>query len=73
MNYPSLPEVDAATHVQLARWYRFLKSPGMSTIGGDQDRFGDVMIAESDVMRRICYLLDQHGGITTTISKEIGW
>ncbi len=71
MDYPTLPEVDEATHLQLARWYRFLKSPGASAIGGSQ--FAEIMTIESDVMRRIVYRLNLKGGMTPEISKEIGW
>jgi hypothetical protein len=69
MDYPTLPEVDAATHTQLARWYRFLRSPGHSAVGSLA--FADVLIIESDVMRRICHRFEQLGGMTPAISKEI--
>lgn len=69
MLYPTLPEVDTASHVQLARWYRYLKGPGASAVGTPD--FADVIITESDILRRIVHRFEQFGGMTPTISKEI--
>lgn len=71
IKYPTLPEVDEATHVQLARWYRMLPSPG-ATAGGT-DAFADTLVAESAIMREIICRFEQFGGMTPEISKEIGW
>lgn len=32
MNYPTMQEVEAADKVQLAKWHRFLPSPGTVTV-----------------------------------------
>ena len=72
MKYPTVIEVEAANHVQLARWYRFLDSPGMSAID-TPGRFQDVIEHESIIMTRIERRFNDMGGFTPEISKQIGW
>ena len=60
--------------MQLARWYRFLPSPGTSAIGkGNQSQFETQMARERVIMERITERLQEMGGMTSTISKAIGW
>jgi len=59
MGYPTLEEVEAANHEQLARWYRFLSAPGN--------------LDESEVIARIVARFAGCGGMTPEISKKIGW
>lgn len=33
--YPTIDEVNAADHVQICRWVRFLPSPGLWAVGLD--------------------------------------
>lgn len=79
MTYPSLDEVETASREQLARWHRFLPSPGLSHHGaferGDIEA-EDVHVAiqlQSTVLARIEDRLKLLGGITAEISKRIGW
>lgn len=71
MNYPTLDEVEKADRVQLARWFRFLKSPGESAI--DKPDFESVMHGEKAVQDRIIERFQEMGGMTPAISKQIGW
>ena len=71
MNYPSIVEVEAADHIQLCRWWRFLKSPGGRAIG--KDDFNEVLEAEAAIVERIKTRLAEFGGFTPEISKQIGW
>lgn len=66
--YPTLEEVETADQLQLAQWYRFLKSPGSSAIG--QDNFEDVLEQEVKTMNRI---RERFEGFTPELSKSIGW
>lgn len=71
MNYPTLKQVEKATHIQLARWYRFLPSPGFMWI--ESKKFEEKLNEETDVMNLIIKRLKDKGGITPEISKQIGW
>ncbi len=59
MIYPSIEEVNTAEHFEICRWWRFLSSP-----------VGEI---ELIVMERVVERFDQLGGMTTEISKQIGW
>lgn len=58
MNYPTMEQVEAADHEQLARWQRFLSSP---------------MDKQVEILRRLLARMQEFGGMTTAISKKIGW
>lgn len=70
-NYPTIPEVENASIRQLCQWYRFLPSPGTRSIG--KTCFDIALETESDILGKIMKRMEQLGGITTKISKEIGW
>lgn len=59
MNYPTLDEINAAGRTQICRWYRFLKSA--------------VNDSEEVLLNRICERFKELGGMTSEISKQIGW
>lgn len=69
--YPTLNEVKEADRVQLARWTRFLPSPGSRATG--DDNFNEVILDESVIMQEICTRFKELGGMTPEISKAIGW
>jgi hypothetical protein len=69
--YPTIDEVNAADHVQICRWVRFLPSPGLWTVG--LDTFEEELAKEVLIMERICARLHEFGGMTSEISKMIGW
>jgi len=71
VKYPTLAEVDAASHMDICRWWWFLKSPGESAIG--TDAFEASLQAEAAIMVRIEARLKELGGFTPVISKAIGW
>lgn len=69
--YPTLDQVNAADHMQICRWHRFLPSPGESAI--DTPEFEATLAEEVAVMNRIADRLHELGGFTPEISKAIGW
>jgi len=71
MNYPTLEQVNAASHEQLARWYRHLPSPG-ATAAGRPD-FDKQLREQMPIMDRICERFTDAGGFTPELSKKIGW
>jgi hypothetical protein len=71
MNYPTLEEVEQADRRELAKWYRFLKSPGMAAVG--RQNFQAALEAEGKVMDRIVARFKAMGMFTPEISKSIGW
>ena len=73
MIYPTLIEVEKANQIQLARWYRFLNSPGWSATGLDSDSFEHAMRQEKEIMDRIIVRFTEMGGFNSSISKHIGW
>lgn len=73
MNYPSMEEVEAASPVQLLRWYRFLPSPGANHVDKELVEFLPLLDREQDVLVRISKRLEEAGGITSALSKEVGW
>jgi len=69
--YPTIEEVNEASHEQICRWWRFLGSPGKSAVG--RKDFNEVLEREAKVMDRIAERLKELGGFTPEISKSIGW
>lgn len=69
--YPSMEEVESAAQLQLCRWWRFLKSPGQSAIGSDH--FTETLNLEGTIMDRIVERVEEGGGFTPEISKQLGW
>lgn len=70
MKYPTLEEVDAATQLQLARWYRFLPSPGESHMHLEHKQFEAILLIEETVLMKI---IKNFKGFTPELSKEVGW
>jgi len=73
MNYPTIEEVQKADRTTLARWYRFLPSPGWCAIREDNEVFERVMEKEQEIQKLIVKRFDEMGGFTSEISKHIGW
>lgn len=59
MKYPTIEEVEAATHLQLGWWYRFLGSPENTE--------------ETGILNRILARFKEAGGMNPALSKQIGW
>lgn len=71
MRYPTLEEVEEASHRQLGEWCRFLPSPGMGAIGAAG--FSDAIDKDASIMRRILERFGEAGGWNPQLSKDIGW
>jgi len=71
MKYPTKEEIEKADRIQLAKWYRFLDSPGIHAAG--DSNFQEVLDYESLLMMRIEERFKELGGMTPKISKLIGW
>ena len=56
--FPTIEQVQAASHEQLGRWYRFLLS------ADDDDRPAQALIFER---------FKEFGGFNPELSKKIGW
>ena len=73
MNYPTLDQVAAADHIQLARWHRFLPSPGSSAIGErNQLAFDTALAKECAIMDAIEIRFHELGGMIPELSRCIG-
>ena len=59
IDYPTVSEVAAASHLEVCRWWRFLRSPE-----------NDDQVA---VMNAIAERFKAGGGMTPAISKRLGW
>lgn len=59
MSYPTVEEVEEASKIQLARWYRFLESPPSD--------------ADVEVLNLILERFDKLGGWNPQLSKQVGW
>ena len=57
-DFPTMEQVEKASHEQLARWYRFLPS-------------GDTA-EQKKIMDRMAERFKKMGGMTTEMSKRIG-
>ncbi len=68
--YPTMDEVEKASHYQICSWYRFLDSPGLRSIG--EEDFNEVLEEEGKIMDRITARLKEFGGFTPSISKALG-
>jgi hypothetical protein len=73
MIYPKIWEIKAAEREQLARWYRFLPSPGTRCIGESDELFHATLEAESAAMDLICERFKEMGMFDPDLSKRIGW
>lgn len=75
MRYPTATQVEAASHQELARWMRFLRSPGMRAIEADMQ--WAAAEAEREVEAAILALITarfhEAGGWNAELSKAVGW
>lgn len=69
MQYPTLDEIETADRITIARWYRYLPSPGVNHLG--EENFIDHCNHESALMNRINDRFEEYGGMTHEISKLI--
>jgi hypothetical protein len=72
--YPStMGEIENADRHQLARWYRFLPSPGLGAIGKNMEEYKMIADEEKDKLAHIIERFEFLGGWDSRLSKEIGW
>lgn len=71
MKYPTVEEIENADRITISRWYRYLPSPGVNYIG--ESDFIIHCHEEAGLMDRINERFDAFGGMTSEISKIIGW
>jgi hypothetical protein len=71
--YPDLDEIEQADHEQLARWMRFLPSPGTFAIDLDRSEFERGLRWESTRLNRIIERFHDAGGWNSQLSKKVGW
>ena len=72
MRYPKdKKEIDNSSHYQLAKWYRFLPSPGQKSVG--KPKFKEDMEKEADLLEYIIHKFNKKGRFTPELSKQIGW
>jgi len=71
LEYPTPPQVEKADVIQLARWTRFLPSPGANSIGTHE--FTRDLGIEMATLDLIMGRFNELGGMTPEISKQIGW
>ncbi len=71
LKYPTETEINNADRIQIARWYRYLPSPGVAYIGDES--FIDHCHNEARLMDRINSRFEQLGGMTSELSKTIAW
>lgn len=71
MKYPTLKEVENASRETLARWYRFLPSPGWNF--AKRKKFFQNIEKEEQIMKTIVKRFEDMGGFTDELSRKIGW
>lgn len=70
MEYPSILEVEEANREQLAKWVRFLPSPGLSAVGSES--FWTVKASQDETLHLILKRFHDLGGWTPELSKRVG-
>lgn len=72
--YPSLPQVEQASHLQICAWYLKLPSPGQEAY--DEHRpepyFNAQVAEQKPVLDAIIKRFNDGGGMTPEISKALG-
>lgn len=69
--YPTLDEIEQADRITIARWYRYLPSPGVNFLG--EDNFLIMCNYQAMLMNRINERFVELGGMTPELSKLISW
>lgn len=71
MDYPTLEQVNVGTQFEICKWHRFLPSPGRCAVG--MEDFDKVCEEQRVILDRIEERFAEFGGMTTEISKTLGW
>ncbi len=71
MSYPTMEEVEAMSHFQLAHMYRFQGSAGRDAIG--KPNFEEILQQQLKIQERMLERFEKMGGWNPQLSKQIGW
>lgn len=72
--YPSLEEVESASHEKICGWYRHLPSPGSKIPDSlSNDEFREESDKQVEIMNLICRKYKDGGGFNPELSKRVGW
>ena len=71
MKYPSKERIEEADRIQIARWWRYLPSPGINHINNED--FFEMTQYEAELMDLINAKFEKFGGMNSELSKIIGW
>lgn len=72
--YPTMDEVNRAIRIDLARWVRFLPSPGLGSIGKNLTEFHMALDSEKSILNRVYDRFEnEFGGWDSVLSKTVGW
>lgn len=72
--YPTMKQVEVADRAQLARWYRFLPSPGSTIpLHVSNKTYETKLLRETEILAKIKERFDAMGGFDPELSKVIGW
>lgn len=75
MNYPTIEQVQAADREQLARWHRFLPSPGSNERNAKfelVEGWEATTESEFETLKLICARFKELGGWDAELSKKVG-
>jgi len=68
-HYPSAEEIESGDRIQIARWYRFLPTPGANHLS--DPNFLEKCLEETKLMERINTRFEDFGGMSPELSKAI--
>ncbi len=70
MGYPTMEAVEAMSHYQLARMYRFQGSAGLDAVG--KPDFEEILQAQLKIQARMLERFEKMGGWNPQLSKQVG-
>lgn len=71
MSYPTMEQVEAMSHYDLARMWRFQGSPGQDAVG--QPDFQVKLGEQLKIQKRAMERFEEMGGWNPSLSKQVGW
>ncbi len=66
-----MKEVEAMSHFQLARMYRFQGSAGRDAVG--KSNFEEILQEQLKIQERMLERFEKMGGWNPALSKQVGW
>jgi len=71
MSYPTMEQVEAMSHYDLAVMWRFQGSPGQDAIG--KPNFEEKLQEQLKIQKRAMERFEELGGWNPALSKTVGW